>query len=225
MLDRTQFNKILHLERIEIDGNLKMRRSVFKGRLDMESAKIGGALLMRNAHFNKPVNLKSLTAHSDLDARSVTLNKLDLTKAQIKGVLWLASSSKKKIEWKGSAPKLTLRNATVGTLRDSEDAWPPGLELEGFTYEHFGKAGRSVFNMRDSDWFVGWLAKDSPYAPQPYWHLVEHLRDAGHDGKAEHILYANRERQRCDSNTSWAGGCFCRGSGSSSVTDTAGAVS
>ncbi len=104
---------------------------------------------------------------------------------------------------KSHSPKLTLRSATVGTIRDDKDAWPPGLELEGFTYQRFGKGGRSVFDMRDSDWFVGWLAKDKTYSPQPYRHLVRLLRDAGHDGNAEHILYANRERQRWDSKTSW----------------------
>ena len=143
--------------------------------------------------------------------RAVTLSELDLTGAQIKGELRLGILGDKNTTWKSymdrnkksHSPKLTLRDATVGTIRDDKDAWPENLGLEGFTYERFGKAGRSVFNMRTSDWFAGWLAKDSPYTPQPYRHLVSHLRDAGHEGKAEHILYANRERERWDSRTLW----------------------
>ena len=162
-MKRTRFNNTVRLDEAAIGGKLDLRRAVIKRRLKMESAKIGGDLLMRKAQFGSAVELVSLKAGSNLDLRGVELTQLDLTNAQIKGRLRLESYDDMKIKWKGYAPKLILRNTTVETLLDTKDAWPGDLELDGFAYKRFGKAGRSVFDRRGSEWFVEWLAKNKTY--------------------------------------------------------------
>ena len=195
-MKRTRFNNTVRLDEAVIGGEFDLHNSVFKKRLKMESAKIGGELLMRNAQFGSAVELVSLKAGSNLDLRGVELKQLDLKNAQIKGSMKLESYGDMKIKWKGDAPKLILRNATVGTLLDTKDAWPGVLELDGFAYKHFGKGRGSVFDRRGSEWFVEWLAKDKTYTPQPYRHLASHLRVAGHGEMADDILIASRERER-----------------------------
>ncbi len=204
LLRRALLNDSVRLEDAGIGGKLDMRRSIFKDRFRMNTVSIRGDLLMQKAQFDKPVELAPLTVGSKLDMRAVTLSELDLTGAQIKGELRLGTLGDKNTTWKSNmdrnrkshSPKLTLRNATVGTIRDDKDARPPSLELEGFTYQRFGKAGRSMFGMRDSDWFVGWLAMDKTYSPQPYRHLASHIRAAGHGEMVDDILFASRERER-----------------------------
>jgi hypothetical protein len=49
---------------------------------------------------------------------------------------------------------------------------------------------------RPSGWFVGWLARDLDFSPQPYEHLASLFKRAGDPNKANDILYAARERRR-----------------------------
>ena len=48
---------------------------------------------------------------------------------------------------------------------------------------------------RDVEWFKQWLAKDRSYSPQPYEQLARVLRNAGHGGKADEILFAGKQRE------------------------------
>ena len=208
------FNNVF-LRRVQVGGDLDMSVSTLIGRLDMDSAFITGKLLMQEAQFDKPANLTFLTVGSIFDVRSAVLRGLDLTGARIKRELWLGSADWQNIEWKNykdenensRRPKLKLRNASVDILQDTEDTWPDSLEreFEGFKYQSLGGFGtneKETPYKRSSEWFVNWLAKDKTYSPQPYLHLASVLRAAGHDDKADEILYANREREFREPKTS-----------------------
>ena len=177
---------------------------------------IASDLFMRNTLFNEPVDLESLSVGSNLDARGAKLIELDLEGARIKHALFLEPSSDKGIEWVGHPPKLTLRNAKVGIFRYSETATSEkakqlDLELDGFKYDRlgpraiarFGARGKGMSYEESSEWFIEWLARDKSYSPQPYLHLAHVLRNAGHEEVADDILYANREKQRGLTETSW----------------------
>ena len=210
------------LKRAKIGGFLNMSDSEFTGELDMRFTSIEDNLLMQNVQFEQPAKLVSLTVKSNLDMRGATLSRMDLTDAQIERNLRLgfrcaqdSSSCKdqdKKIpKWKkytdfrgkSHAPKLILRNTSVGALLDTEDAWPDNLELEfdNFTYKRFDSNEKKTPYERGSVWFVEWLAKDASYSQQPYLQLVRVLRSNGLNGMADDILYANRERER--DNSTW----------------------
>lgn len=216
------FHADFNLNSTSIEGNFYIGRSNFKQRLDMNSVAVGKDLFMKGAQFNKPVNLRSLAVGSNLDFQGATLSGLDLTGARIEGDLvlgygcrWGGSScqdkDKKKMIWKNYEsyggkhypPTLSLRNANVGVLRDTKDAWPPHLELDGFTYKRFESINKKTLYERGSKWFIYWLAKDKSYSLQPYLHLAGILRSAGYVDTASDILYERHERQRKDPKLSW----------------------
>ncbi len=197
----------------KISHQLTMDGSTFRGKLVMPSISVGSSLFLRQVEFDSPANLMFLSVGSNLDARGATLRSLDLTGSRIKGELRLGSSDAN-IEWKSQkdenenyqAPKLTLRNASVGALQDTKDTWPDHLEreFEGFTYDRLGGFGASEQDdpyKRESSWFIEWLAKDESYSPQPYRHLAGVFRAAGHEDMADDILVANRDRERRE--TDW----------------------
>ena len=212
----SEFGDVVWMIGAKIGDDLSVDRSKFKKMLNMNSVSIGDDLLMRKSKFDEQVKLGSLTVRSNLDARGATLSKLDLTGARIKGKLRIGSWRKKKIEWKGykdkkgnfHTPKLTLRNANVGALQDTTDTWPDELELDGFTYKRFGAGGKEAPDKRESKWFIDWLAKDKTYSPQPYLQLAGVLRSAGHEDKANDLLYESHERRYRETKMSWPNRAF-----------------
>ena len=50
--------------------------------------------------------------------------------------------------------------------------------------------------LRDAEWYVNWLARDSTGSFQPYRQLARVLASYGADTKARKVLVAGRERQR-----------------------------
>ena len=165
---------------------------------------------MRNATFDKPARLTFLNVGSNLDARGATLSGLDLRGTRIEGELRLGlGEGAKKTEWMGSSPKITLRNASVGALEDTEDSWPDNLEreFEGFIYQRLGGLGmnekedalsakqRMVCRLacERQDLFTATLSTLGEVFSAP----------AGHEEKADDILYANRARKHRESDMSW----------------------
>ena len=186
----------VNLNETRIKGKLDMSYSKFKEQLTMKSVSIEGGLFIIRAEFEKPLNLARLIVGSNLDMRGATLNKLDFTGARINDHLRFGPYHNSNIRWMGDAPKLTLRYADVGTLQDTQDAWPPHLELDGFTYKRFQSGEKKTLSERGSDWFSQWLARDKTYSLQPYQHLAGVLRTDGLDDIADDVLYAGRERER-----------------------------
>ena len=203
-MGRAEFDEVILLG-AKIGGQLEMNWSIFKGALNMNDTSVGDNLFMRDVTLYKPARLMFLSVGSTLDVRIAKLKGLDLTGSRVKDELRLGSP-KKNIEWtsykdehdNSRAPKLTLRNVSVGALQDTRGTWPDHLEreFEGFTYDHLGGFGASEHDgpdERGSSWFIEWLAKDESYSPQPYRHLAGVLRTTGHEDMANHILFASRD--------------------------------
>ena len=212
LMKNAEFNEVV-LRGAKIGDQLSMVGSTFTGKLNMETVSVSLDLFMREADFGSPANLIFLSIGSSLDAWGATLRGLDLTGSKIKGELRLGAANRTDIEWKGytddngdcQAPKLTLRNTSVGALQDTTGIWPDHLEreFEGFTYDRLGGFGASEQekpNERGSSWFIKWLEKDGSYSPQPYRHLAGVLRAAGYEDMADDILVASRDRELGESN-------------------------
>ena len=191
----------------KIGGHLSMNGSKFTGGLNLNSVSVGSSLFATRAEFSKEVDIVFVDIGSNLDLRGSTIRELDLTGTKIEKELRLGSANMDDIVWKrpDQNPKLTLRNTHVGFLQDTMGTWPENLdlELEGFKYEHLGGFGvgeQELISSRDSEWFLKWLAKDESYSPQPYRHLSLVLRNTGHEGMADDILFGSRERERKELN-------------------------
>lgn len=105
----------------------------------------------------------------------------------------------------GPGPKFVLRNAHVGAFQDSDDAWPPVIDLEGFRYDRIGGIGGDAMmggdetddmRKRSTAKWIDWLARDPVFSTQPYAQLSAVLAAAGYRDKGEEIQYAGRERER-----------------------------
>jgi hypothetical protein len=96
---------------------------------------------------------------------------------------------------------LILRNAQVGALQDSVDAWPPTLDLEGFKYDRlggFGGEGADDMRQRPPKQWEDWLERDRTFSTQPYTQLANVLLTAGRRDTAEAIQYYGHERERAE---------------------------
>jgi hypothetical protein len=112
----------------------------------------------------------------------------DFSESDIGGTLNLSSA-----QWSDGAI-LMLRDAKAGVIPALADAWPPRLELDGFTYRGAGAAEK----------FEDWLRKLARYAPQPYDQLASVVRSQGDSALATKIAYSGRDRERSEaSGSSW----------------------
>ena len=201
-MDGAQFNEVA-LRGARVGGLLNMAGSTFTGPLNLGSLQVASSLSVADAKLEGYLYLVSAKIGEDLDLTGSELGSLDLTGTRIEGELRLASARPELPRWREGG-RLVLRNATVWAFQDwadgEGDAWPPELQLDGFTYERLGGlAGDdrgSDLSRRPVDWFVGWLVRDRSYAPQPYHELAKLLRETGQTEKADEILYAGRERER-----------------------------
>ena len=194
----------------KITDQLTMEGCWFREKFNMGATSIGGHLFMLGSRFDQPADLTFLIVGSNLNAVGAAVSNLDLTGSRIAGELHIGSSHGS-IQWRDQinkngnsrVPKLTLTNASIGVLQDSEETWPDYLqrELEGFRYNRLGGLQLGEEEMpykRGTDWFVKWLGKDTSYSPQPYRHLARLLRNAGHETMANDVLFASRERERSE---------------------------
>jgi hypothetical protein len=211
---KTRFEKKVNLLNAEIGGDLIARGSTFEGAFEADGLSVGGnAFLRRGASFKKDVGLVGATIGGNLDISGARFaGHLDFTAARVGDDLLLASPTDEPPEWVDGAA-LTLRNARVGALQDTQEAWglPEGnLDLNGFTYDRIGglrtDAGKTLAD-RPVGWLhEKWLGKQrnrtETYQPQPYRQLAEALTASGHADKADRILVAMRDYQRCHTQTS-----------------------
>src|SRR5262249_32205884 len=123
MSDLATFEGDLSLRGANINGQLVMNKSRFKGNVNLESLHVSRDLFMQ-ASFEKWIYLIFARVGGNLDIAGATLVGLDLCGAQVTQDLRLTRMS----TWKShpalkSPAALLLRNAQVGALQDSPEAW------------------------------------------------------------------------------------------------------
>jgi len=196
------FEGRFNADRLEVTGDLSMRDGASFNDVDLSGAVIGGSLWLRDSDFYGHLDLTSVLIGDELDLNSprrvVHRNPGD--------------ENFPPPRWNERA-RLTLRNAQVGALNDTEDAWglqPGRLDLVGFTYDRLGGVWAtkdSAMSARSTEWLRAWLAKQvgfsTSYNPQPFEQLAKVLRESGYPGKADAILFAARDHQRDSPATPW----------------------
>jgi hypothetical protein len=197
-----------------VKGIAEMTASTFNGDLDAYAFQVGADLEMRELHARK-VNLDFAQIGGNLDARDANLAEFNLPGATIRGDLRLGESKIRNEHAIGASRcthantpgTLTLRNASVTNLMDTEDAWPsPGnLHLSGFKFSHLGgfaadstdqRGSEAEMRLRGMDWWDCWARLDSTYTPAPYEQLATALAKSGDRAAADEIQFLHRVRQR-----------------------------
>jgi hypothetical protein len=140
------------------------------GRLSLVGARIAGDLAFHNGTFD------------DIIGQRMTVQRT---------LVWRNIKNPKEAT-------LDLQNASVGSLVDDLDSWPPKqLTLDGFTY------GRITEGPKDSTSRLEWLSRQTTFAPQPYRQLAKVLREEGDDPGSRHVLYEMEKRKQREAQTSW----------------------
>jgi hypothetical protein len=173
-----------------------MTGASFDGTLNAESLEAGGDLFMDDARYFQAVSMVS--AHI-----GDTLADLYLPGASITGNLVLGEPGNPAV-WngiKGEPGVLNLRDAHVGNLMDTKDAWPAKgqLHLDGFRFDPLGGfEGETEPEMRarGMGWWDNWARRDPTYSPSPYAQLAAALTSAGDRDAANEIRYLGRVRER-----------------------------
>ena len=153
------------LDRAEIGGVLSLERAVLDGSGDAESLRTadvaGGGL--DDGEWSTSVAFSG---------RHLTTRELILLPERRPGGL------------------VDLRHARIGLLRDTPETWPPGLRLDGLTYE-------AVTDLEGRDARLSWLRLDpGNFRPQPYAHLAQVYRAAGRDDDARTVLLDGERHRR-----------------------------
>jgi len=91
---------------------------------------------------------------------------------------------------------ISLTDAHVGMLVDTEAMWPKALHLDGFTYDAL-RAHPEV----DAKARLRWLElHPGGYTPHPYEQLIAAYRRVGHDQAARTVAIAKQRRRRTELN-------------------------
>ena len=195
----------------EFVGDIVLTAARVGGDLDLNGAKVYGDLLCDRvevksqvwlgdgAEFAGSVHFLFARIGGGVELAGGAFRKdVDLTGTQIAGELHLGSARTPSARWRDNST-LTLRNARADAIQDLPDAWPPRIELTGFTYRSLGgflAAAREPMGGRPVTWFQDWLGKQQDYAAAPYEQLASVLRNHGRPRDANAILYRGRERER-----------------------------
>ncbi len=106
-------------------------------------------------------------------------------------------------EWRGIAhpdeTSVDLSNASVGTLDDELQSWPPmgKLELDGFTYARISSPNKDVKAR------LAWIARQQPFTPQPYRQFAKILRDEGDEDSARKVLFETERLRSKEWDKTW----------------------
>ncbi len=207
MADGSKFGDVV-LRGARIGDQLILSGSAFGGRLDGESMIVDQDLHMVDSRVAGPTHLPFIRVGGSVDVGGATLTALNLSGATV-GKDFALGGGGNPVRWVGSTdsdgrtrgPWMSLWNASVGGLVDDTESWPDSLQtvMRDFTYERLtplGNDGQGIGQVRDADWYVDWLARDSSGSFQPYRQLARVLASYGADGEARTVLVAGRERHR-----------------------------
>ena len=219
-LDMTgaNFGGKLDAETLQVGGDLKMlsdetNTASFK-EVDLTAAKIIGDFDMTGGNFNGKIDGTSFQVGGDLiiksdETNTASFKEVDLTDAKIGGDLQLLGLNSARQPW-----TLHLRYTQVDTVVDNKDAWPVEegqLELDGFSFNHFGGPegdAEGKLLERGTKWWDEWARRDSQYSPTPYQQLAAAFASAGDHTTANEIRFLGRERELDEA---WKRGQWARG--------------
>jgi hypothetical protein len=221
----SSFNEVL-LDHAKISGVLKMTNATFTGKFSAYGLRVGGFMAMKDTRSEGEFVLAFAKIDNNLDLRDATLASIDLSGASIAEELQLASNEKQ-VHWSAmqsgercdqknppesrsnTKPEnkadliLNLRNAHVGTLMDTDSAWPPAhkVALDGASFNHLGASEGSTemesLHGRGVEWWDKCWARLNPnYSPSPYSQLAAAFTALGDRDGTNEIRYRARERER-----------------------------
>lgn len=183
----------------QIGSNLECNGGLFLNPSEMalvcDGTSVNGDVFLGNSfRAEGEVRLPSASIKGNVDCSGGEINgKLIAQGLSVGGALiWREIA-------KPSEVSVNLMNATVGALADDVESWPPpgGLVLDGFSY------GRISAGPKNASERLKWLARQQPFAPQPYRQLAKFLREEGDDAGARWVLFEMERLRRQKEDRDW----------------------
>jgi hypothetical protein len=211
---RDNHERALNCDGIQVDGAVFLRDNfVSIGAISMCGATIGAEVNSGGGNFGVAAEqateiLDSGSHRGSVDQLPKSLS-LDLSRATVKGTLWLGGLSKDAKFYGGvdltsakvdrivdAVTKSTKHRELNPSLAGASDN-PTFLHLDGLTYDRFGEStdltapARSAFLrlQREND-----LGKD--FKPQPWMQMIKVLRESGHTEAAREVAIEFEKQRR-----------------------------
>ena len=191
VLRGTRFAQPVDLVSVRIAGGLDLTGAV-ANRIDLTSAVIGDDLVLGDTGSQPQWRCAGGPTAGASDATAIAGTTWPLGERS-----WRTASCR--ADANQHVPALILRNTHAGALQDNARAWPPDLDLEGFTYNRFGGlngSGAADMRQRSPKLWRDWLERDRTFSTQPYIQLANVLLASGRRATADSVLYFGRERER-----------------------------
>jgi hypothetical protein len=154
--------------------------------LNAEGTRVGGsAFFAGDFTCTGSLHLWGIAVDGGVQCQAGKFTKIDLRRASIKGPLrWIDINNP-------SETDLDLRDATLGSIEDTEESWPQSgrLHIEGLKYERF------VNRPNDVEMRLKWLRLDNANSSQPYRQLAAFYSELGEHAIARRVLYELEDRQ------------------------------
>jgi hypothetical protein len=203
----------------KVSGYLDISRANFAKRLLADKLTVEEGFFADEARFLGDFNLTKARI-DELVLYGAAVTRLDLTDTNVSSGLiivdlaWYCTANQahsnggeKPMHWRLGTQTggqkdcgvINLRNAHIGTLEDSNDAWPPYLQLEGFRLDHLGggfPGDSNDMRARSPGMWADWLARDPSVSTQQYDQLAGVLLTSGNRSASYEVQYAERERER-----------------------------
>lgn len=145
-----------------------------------EGIDVNGQVFFRGGFSaNGSVLLGGATIGGHLFCKDASFTTLNLASASVsRRFVW------KDITYSGT-PDLDFRNLSVVALEDDLASWPQNgkYALDGFTYGHVINGCGPARNR------ITWIARQTPFAPQPYRQLAKTLEDEGDEQGSRRVRF------------------------------------
>jgi len=185
-------------DRISVGGSVLLRDGFHaNGQVRFLNAQIGGDLSLRGAVItNPPGGGPNSGIAFNADKMNVKGSVYFREGFRADGLVVLNDAHiESDLEWWGvtnpAETRVDLTNASVGTLVDDLQSWPPAgrLTLDGFTYGRISQSEKGV------EARLAWLGRQQPFTAQPYRQFAKSLRDEGKESDARQVLYKAEDRR------------------------------
>jgi hypothetical protein len=186
----------LSAEALTVDSDIFAQHLTADGCLYLPSAQIGGGFRLDGATLSAAGSTGAVifadraAINRDLALRDefTTDGDMRFSGTQIGGQLDITGMQ-------ASASLLDLSGAHAGNIRDTYEAWPARVNLDGFTYS----ALNQKITVQQRLEILGRQSGDQPhdyYRPHPYEQLAAHYRALGNDDDARTVLLTKQRHRR-----------------------------
>lgn len=199
VINGSEFSEVLMVG-ASVGGQFDLVAVRVKHAMDMQSIFVKGNIFIRDNNFDEKFSLIDSDVEGSIVSSGNCLPYMDLGGSVIKAELQIGELDKEN-RWSCDS-FLNMRNVKTAVLSDGGgNAWPKNINLDGLDYAGLGQGARGErhpddISLREGEWFVDWLAKETPYSAQPYFRLAKVLDNLGYSEKANRVLYASKERER-----------------------------